>query len=84
MATLGSAQLPVEAPTSAFSTASVTKPAPRHSAPVRLLADEARQDLIVGNSEVTLGRAWMSYRIPRLDPVLCPRRAVPGSNRLGT
>ena len=36
MATLGSAQLPVEAPTSAISTASVTKPAPRHSALVRL------------------------------------------------
>src|ERR1700747_2282191 len=36
MATLGSAQLPVEAPTSAVSTASVTKPVPRHSALVRL------------------------------------------------
>jgi thiosulfate reductase cytochrome b subunit len=36
MATLGSAQLPVEAPRSAVSTASVTKSAPRHSALVRL------------------------------------------------
>jgi thiosulfate reductase cytochrome b subunit len=36
MATLGSAPLPVEAPTSAVSTTSVTKPAPRHSALVRL------------------------------------------------